>query len=272
MRRIAMNQALAGGAVEETDGTTTSLVGRLRLAAFLSAVRSAERCARLRTAAARDFRMFFFADSIFGTAKLSGECDGRECDFGGRNLGRAIADVKAPHGFDIISRAAYLARGFHAGTALPSTAPRLNLEQFLLALPILLFSVVAHENAHGYAALKQGDPTAHQLGRLTWNPIKHIDPFFTILLPVTDVLMVEGHDDLRRREAGARRSRAITGTSSAATSSSRSPASRRTRDRRRLRRARDRVGALGRGAPAAAAARSDTRRRCCASACRSTSC
>ncbi len=50
--------------------------------------------------------------------------------------------------------------------------------------PMLLFSVVAHEIAHGYAALKQGDPTAYQLGRLTWNPIKHIDPFFTILLPL----------------------------------------------------------------------------------------
>lgn len=44
--------------------------------------------------------------------------------------------------------------------------------------------MVAHEYAHGYAALKQGDPTAYQLGRLTWNPIKHIDPFMTILLPI----------------------------------------------------------------------------------------
>lgn len=50
--------------------------------------------------------------------------------------------------------------------------------------PVLLFSMVAHEFAHGYAALKQGDPTAYQLGRLTWNPLKHIDPFFTILLPM----------------------------------------------------------------------------------------
>src|SRR5205085_6044594 len=48
----------------------------------------------------------------------------------------------------------------------------------------LLFSVIAHEYAHGYAALKQGDPTAQQLGRLTWNPVKHIDPFMTILLPL----------------------------------------------------------------------------------------
>jgi Zn-dependent protease len=60
----------------------------------------------------------------------------------------------------------------------------LNLEQFLLALPILLFSMIAHEYAHGYVALKQGDPTAYQLGRLTWNPIKHIDPILTVLMPV----------------------------------------------------------------------------------------
>lgn len=44
--------------------------------------------------------------------------------------------------------------------------------------------MIAHEYAHGYAALKQGDPTAYQLGRLTWNPIKHIDPFMSILLPL----------------------------------------------------------------------------------------
>lgn len=44
--------------------------------------------------------------------------------------------------------------------------------------------MVAHEYAHGYAALRQGDPTAYQLGRLTWNPIKHIDPFMTVILPL----------------------------------------------------------------------------------------
>lgn len=59
-----------------------------------------------------------------------------------------------------------------------------ELDNFLIAAPVLLFSMVAHEYAHGYAALKQGDPTAQQLGRLTWNPLKHIDPFLTILMPV----------------------------------------------------------------------------------------
>lgn len=44
--------------------------------------------------------------------------------------------------------------------------------------------MVAHEYAHGYAALRQGDPTAYQLGRLTWNPVRHIDPFLTVILPI----------------------------------------------------------------------------------------
>jgi Zn-dependent protease len=55
---------------------------------------------------------------------------------------------------------------------------------FLLVVPILLFSMVAHEYAHGYAALRQGDNTALMLGRLTWNPLKHIDPVMTILMPL----------------------------------------------------------------------------------------
>ena len=44
--------------------------------------------------------------------------------------------------------------------------------------------MVAHEYAHGWVAMKNGDMTAYQLGRLTWNPLKHIDPFMTILLPI----------------------------------------------------------------------------------------
>jgi Zn-dependent protease len=48
---------------------------------------------------------------------------------------------------------------------------------------VLVFSLVAHEYAHGYAALKQGDDTALQQGRLTLNPIPHIDPWLTIILP-----------------------------------------------------------------------------------------
>lgn len=46
----------------------------------------------------------------------------------------------------------------------------------LLSLPIVLLSLSVHETAHGYMASRLGDPTAKSLGRLTLNPIKHIDP------------------------------------------------------------------------------------------------
>jgi Zn-dependent protease len=49
---------------------------------------------------------------------------------------------------------------------------------------VLLFSMVAHEYAHAEAAYRQGDSTAYMLGRLTLNPLKHIDPFMTIILPL----------------------------------------------------------------------------------------
>lgn len=57
------------------------------------------------------------------------------------------------------------------------------LEDILLQIPVLLFSIVAHEYAHAEAAYRQGDTTAYMLGRLTLNPLKHIDPFMTIILP-----------------------------------------------------------------------------------------
>lgn len=57
------------------------------------------------------------------------------------------------------------------------------LGDLVLALPVLVFSLVAHEYAHGYAALKQGDDTALQQGRLTLNPLPHIDLWLTILMP-----------------------------------------------------------------------------------------
>lgn len=57
----------------------------------------------------------------------------------------------------------------------------------LLVLEIIFIlgtAVILHEYAHGWAALKLGDPTAKILGRLTLNPIKHIDPIGTILVPI----------------------------------------------------------------------------------------
>ena len=54
----------------------------------------------------------------------------------------------------------------------------------VLSLPIILFSLTIHECAHGWAAMKLGDRTAYNLGRLTLNPIKHIDPIGFICMLV----------------------------------------------------------------------------------------
>ena len=54
----------------------------------------------------------------------------------------------------------------------------------VLGLPILIFSAILHEIAHGLVADRLGDPTARLSGRLTLNPIPHIDPYMSILLPV----------------------------------------------------------------------------------------
>jgi Zn-dependent protease len=56
-------------------------------------------------------------------------------------------------------------------------------ESLLLLLPILLLSVIVHECAHGLVAEWWGDPTARMLGRLTLNPLPHIDLFGSILVP-----------------------------------------------------------------------------------------
>jgi Zn-dependent protease len=56
---------------------------------------------------------------------------------------------------------------------------------------VLVFSLVAHEYAHGVAALRQGDDTAYMLGRLTLNPVPHIDPIMTVLMPAL-LLWVSG--------------------------------------------------------------------------------
>lgn len=59
----------------------------------------------------------------------------------------------------------------------------MNIELLLLTLPVLIFSIVVHEVAHGWVALKQGDQTALMLGRLTFNPVPHIDPVGSLLVP-----------------------------------------------------------------------------------------
>jgi Zn-dependent protease len=57
--------------------------------------------------------------------------------------------------------------------------------QFLIVSPLLLVSLVLHELAHGWVAWKLGDPTARAHGRLTLNPVKHLDTWGTIMLAVT---------------------------------------------------------------------------------------
>ena len=59
----------------------------------------------------------------------------------------------------------------------------------IFSIIVLIFSVVIHEVAHGYTALLFGDHTAKNLGRLTLNPIKHIDLFGSIIIPLVLILL-----------------------------------------------------------------------------------
>ena len=70
---------------------------------------------------------------------------------------------------------------------IPGILQRLSID----AVPLLL-AITFHEAAHGYVAYRKGDPTAKMLGRVTLNPIPHIDPFGTILLPALMILMNVG--------------------------------------------------------------------------------
>jgi len=66
----------------------------------------------------------------------------------------------------------------------------LNIAQEIIVwtLPVL-FAVTVHEVAHGWVAQRLGDPTAMMLGRLTLNPLKHIDPVGTVLVPMLLLMM-----------------------------------------------------------------------------------
>ena len=55
---------------------------------------------------------------------------------------------------------------------------------FIFQIAVLIMSVVIHEVSHGYAAMLLGDNTAKYQGRLTLNPLKHLDPFGSVLLPL----------------------------------------------------------------------------------------
>ena len=55
--------------------------------------------------------------------------------------------------------------------------------EFILLIPILFFSIVLHEFAHGFVAYRMGDDTAYRMGRLTLNPLAHVDMVGTLILP-----------------------------------------------------------------------------------------
>lgn len=63
------------------------------------------------------------------------------------------------------------------------------MERLLLQLPVLFFSIIVHECAHGWAALKNGDDTAYMAGRLTLNPLPHIDKMGSVIVPSACLLL-----------------------------------------------------------------------------------
>lgn len=64
--------------------------------------------------------------------------------------------------------------------------------KIVIVLPVILFSVIVHEIAHGYVAYLFGDDTAKRAGRLTLNPIPHIDPWMSIGLPLLLIVLKTG--------------------------------------------------------------------------------
>lgn len=66
----------------------------------------------------------------------------------------------------------------------------IQIIQGIISLFAVLFAITIHEASHGWSALKMGDPTAYSLGRVTLNPIPHIDPLGTIILPL--ILVITG--------------------------------------------------------------------------------
>lgn len=63
------------------------------------------------------------------------------------------------------------------------------IQKIVIYAPPVIFAITVHEAAHGYAAKYFGDMTAYNAGRITLNPIKHIDLFGTILLPAMTILL-----------------------------------------------------------------------------------
>jgi Zn-dependent protease len=75
------------------------------------------------------------------------------------------------------------------GCAINNSGKKMNIPQIVISLFVLLFAISIHEAAHGWAANKMGDPTAYSLGRVSLNPLVHIDPLGTIILPAMMIIM-----------------------------------------------------------------------------------
>ena len=63
------------------------------------------------------------------------------------------------------------------------------IQQIAVMVIPLLFAITMHEVAHGWVACRLGDTTALMMGRITFNPIKHIDPIGTIVVPALTIMM-----------------------------------------------------------------------------------
>jgi hypothetical protein len=82
----------------------------------------------------------------------------------------------------------------------------------ILIIAFLVESIVLHEIAHGYVALLFGDRTAERQGRLTFNPIPHIDPLWTIVMPIVAYFLSGGDLYYRRGKTGTRKSAQLPAT------------------------------------------------------------
>jgi len=65
-----------------------------------------------------------------------------------------------------------------------------GVELFYILVTVV-FSLSIHEAMHAYVGYKLGDTTAHDMGRVTLNPLKHIDPFTTVLLPIITLILFQ---------------------------------------------------------------------------------
>jgi len=67
-----------------------------------------------------------------------------------------------------------------------------KIVDFAIQLSVILFAISFHESAHAYAALRFGDTTARDLGRISLNPLRHLDPFGSVLLPALMYILSAG--------------------------------------------------------------------------------